>query len=44
MRNAYRILIEKQTSYNTVEDNINMNLREIGCEDWRYFELAQQYV
>jgi hypothetical protein len=27
-----------------LEDNIKLDLREIGCEDRRWIELAQDYV
>jgi hypothetical protein len=47
-RNAYRILVEKPEGKralgrhrSTWEDNINMDLREIGWEDMYWIHLAQ---
>jgi hypothetical protein len=42
-RNAYRILVENQTErgYWEDQDNIKMDLREIGCDGTDWIDLAQ---
>jgi hypothetical protein len=40
-RDAFRILVESQKERDHLVDNIKMDLREIGCDDVDWNDMAQ---